>query len=333
MARRNAGPCATLDSSHRNGCAVNATMSQVRGWRPAAHARPEEHHDQLARRRQRPRPSRRRPGRIPAAPGESCRTSHMARSSPRPSAGGRHEDQEETPIPQGLQDLARPTGGKPDPLPAPPGPRHDAAAPASRATPYIPSRKPSRSIDGPRPDGGDDVPDGPPEPDARRTPGGRSSSARKVMLLARGISGVRKTAKKKMPSAAATKRSSVGRARSAARAESQVLKRKIRSPLRVASAYAVQRNGATVATPGMMELSSADLGGRKADLPPQGGEIGFEDTDGDEIPEVIGGEIPGAGQQALQEASDQQSAFGVSGMPGRQGQPELTPDALMAALT
>jgi len=39
-------------------------------------------------------------------------------------------------------------------------------------------------------------------------------------------------------------------------ADNQVVQRKIRSLLRVASAYAVHRNGATVATPGMMELST-----------------------------------------------------------------------------
>ncbi len=84
---------------------------------------------------------------------------------------------------------------------------------------------------------------------------GRSFSTRKVMLLAKGISGVRKAAKQKMPSAAGTKRCALGRM-SAASAESQVVQRKMRSPLRVASAYAAQRKGATVATPGMMALSS-----------------------------------------------------------------------------
>ena len=48
-------------------------------------------------------------------------------------------------------------------------------------------------------------------------------------------------------------------------------------------------------------VEQADLGGRDAEFPPERSQVGLEDADGDEIPEVIGGKRPGVRQRALQE--------------------------------
>jgi len=69
------------------------------------------------------------------------------------------------------------------------------------------------------------------------------------MLLARGISGLRKTAKARSINATGSRPSRVG-SQTATSADAQVLMRKIASPWRVISEYAVHRNGAMAATPG-----------------------------------------------------------------------------------
>jgi hypothetical protein len=75
------------------------------------------------------------------------------------------------------------------------------------------------------------------------------------MLLANGMSGARTAAKRVMATTTAGTHVRTG-SRRAAKAQIQVFQRKMRSPCRVASAYAVQRNGATVAVPGRMPFRS-----------------------------------------------------------------------------
>jgi hypothetical protein len=88
--------------------------------------------------------------------------------------------------------------------------------------------------------------------------------------------------------------------RSAAAAESQVVQRKMRSPpagrIRVGSPEERRHGG----HPRHDGVEQAHLGRQQAKLPPQRSQVGLEDTDGDEVPEVIGGEVPGVVQSSLQ---------------------------------
>ena len=93
------------------------------------------------------------------------------------------------------------------------------------------------------------------------------------MLLARGTRGARTRAKRITAAATDANPPSSGRRR-AANPHPHVFRMKMRSPWRVASATAVQRNGATAAVAGMRALSRPISAGLKPTSRHQGARKG-----------------------------------------------------------